>query len=257
MTKKQSLDFIVKKNLPLSAGNFLLILKSQRDKLPDIMPGQFVEVLIPGNQVFLRRPISVFNVEKEDNELWLLIDNIGKGTGILSEIREQSMINLLLPLGNSFGLEKSGAKPLLVGGGVGIAPMLYLARKLKEKSICPTILLGGRNKENVIMVEEFEKYGHVEVTTDDGSLGVQGRVTEHPLWNDMKADAIYVCGPKPMMKAVAKLAREKNIYCEVSLENRMACGVGACLCCVEDTIDKGNICVCTEGPIFSIDRLRW
>jgi dihydroorotate dehydrogenase electron transfer subunit len=113
----------------------------------------------------------------------------------------------------------------------------------------PDFLLGASSKENFFDNPVFEKTGNLYITTDDGSAGVKGFVTSHPVLNEKKYDFIYTCGPRPMMKAVVKYANEKNIPCEVSLENTMACGIGACLCCVEKT-DRGNVCVCTEGPVF-------
>ena len=106
------------------------------------------------------------------------------------------------------------------------------------------------------MLEEFEAVGKVYITTNDGTLGEQGFVTEHSIWKEKKFDMIYTCGPKPMMMALTKMARENNIDCEVSLENLMACGLGACLCCVENT-KEGNVCVCKEGPVMNINKLLW
>ena len=105
-------------------------------------------------------------------------------------------------------------------------------------------------------MDEYGRWGATFVTTEDGSLGEKGFVTQHSIWRDKQFDKVYVCGPKPMMKAVAKLTKEHGIWCEVSLENMMACGLGACLCCVEDTVD-GNVCVCKEGPVFNTRRLKW
>ncbi|MDR1950874.1 MAG: hypothetical protein LBP96_01435, partial [Bacteroidales bacterium] len=145
---------------------------------------------------------------------------------------------------------------LLVGGGFGAAPLLYLAKTLNQQhNIRPIILIGGRSKKNILRIEDYVKYGKVLVTTEDGSMGDKGLVTEHPIFHQQKFDQIYCCGPDPMMKAVAKIAIEKNIPCQISLENMMACGIGACLCCVTQTID-GHQCVCTEGPVFDVTKLR-
>ena len=145
---------------------------------------------------------------------------------------------------------------MLVGGGIGIAPLYYFAKVLVEKGIHPTLLLGGKSESDLIRLSDYQQLGETFVTTEDGSLGEKGFVTMHSVWQRQSFDKIYVCGPKPMMKAVAKLAAEKNIWCEVSLENLMACGLGACLCCVEDTVD-GHVCVCKEGPVFNTRRLKW
>ena len=127
---------------------------------------------------------------------------------------------------------------------------------LNEKGIRPTLLLGGKSAADLLRLTDYQKLGETFVTTEDGSLGEKGFVTMHSVWQKQSLDKIYVCGPKPMMKAVAKLAAEKNVWCEVSLENLMACGLGACLCCVEDTVD-GHVCVCKEGPVFNRRRLKW
>ena len=147
-------------------------------------------------------------------------------------------------------------KALLVGGGVGVAPLLYLGAQMKEQGVEPTFLLGARTANDLLMLDEFKKYGRVCVTTEDGSEGEKGFVTNHSLLQQEHFDMIYTCGPTPMMKAVARYAKEKGIACEASLENLMACGLGACLCCVEKTTE-GNLCVCKDGPVFNINRLLW
>jgi dihydroorotate dehydrogenase electron transfer subunit len=255
--KKYILDLTVRKNLRLNATNVLLTLTSS-EKLPEILPGQFVEAKVENSPAtFLRRPISVHYVDYESNELWLLIQIVGDGTRKLSELKTNDTLNLILPLGNSFTLpEKKDAKILLVGGGVGIAPLLYWGDFLKKKGYTCTFLLGGRSKENLIQMTEFEKIGEVLTTTEDGSFGERGFVTQHSVLEKNKFDAIYTCGPTPMMRAVAEYAKRTNTFCEVSLENTMACGIGACLCCVTDTVD-GHVCVCTEGAVFNIEKLKW
>ena len=191
--------------------------------------------------MLLRRPISICNVFPESRELWLLIGRVGKGTSVLTALPDGTQLDLLIPLGNTFATEGI-ERPLLVGGGVGIAPMLFLARQFSSRGIRPTILLGGRTAGHIVLREEFEALGEVHLTTDNGELGVQGRV--------------YTCGPKVMMIAVAKVAEARGIDCEVSLENTMACGIGACLCCVEDLVGQGNTCVCTEGPVFNSTLIK-
>ena len=127
---------------------------------------------------------------------------------------------------------------------------------LKQKGTNPEFLLGGRSATDLPLNEEFRKYGVLHVATEDGSAGEKGLITMHSAFNN-NYDLIYCCGPLPMMKAVAKSAYERGIECEVSLENRMACGLGACLCCVEDTKNGGNVCTCVKGPVFNIKDLKW
>ena len=181
---------------------------------------------------------------------------VGDGTRQLGRLQVGDKLNCVLPLGNGFTLpENPSERLLLVGGGGGLAPMLCLGAHLASMGCQPVFLLGGRTKNDVLELDIFKRYGRVCVTTEDGTLGEQGFVTNHSVLKE-PFDRIYTCGPTPMMKAVARYARENGIGCEVSLENLMACGLGACLCCVEKTID-GNLCVCKDGPVFNIQRLLW
>lgn len=185
-----------------------------------------------------------------------MVQQVGEGTRKLALTALDDGLNMVLPLGNGFSLPEKGEKCLLVGGGIGIAPLFYFAKVLNAKGIQPTLLLGGKTETDLIRLADYQRLGETFVTTEDGSLGEKGFVTMHSIWQKQDFDKIYVCGPKPMMKAVAKLAADKNVWCEVSLENLMACGLGACLCCVEDTVD-GHVCVCKEGPVFNTRRLKW
>ena len=223
-----------------------------------MLPGQFVEVRVDNTpSVLLRRPISIHYYNKENNELGLLVQLIGDGTRWMATLKAGDTLNVVLPLGNGFTLPTStDESPLLVGGGVGVAPLLYLGMKLKEMGVTPTFLLGSRTENELMQIDEFKKYGPVYITTENGAVGEKGYVTQHSVLANNKFSQVYTCGPKPMMMAVARWAKSANVPCEVSLENKMACGVGACLCCVEDT-KEGNVCVCKEGPVFSIDKLSW
>lgn len=257
--KKYMLDMRVTANVSLQPNYTLLKLTSE-ETLPEMLPGQFVEVRVDGSSTtFLRRPISINFVDKVANELWLLIQLIGDGTKKMAQCAVGDLVNVMLPLGNSFTIPTADVektKLLLVGGGVGTAPMLYLGACLKAAGFTPIFLLGARSDSDLLQLADFEQYGEVYMTTEDGSVGEKGYVTNHSILNEIDFNQIYTCGPKPMMMAVAKYAKSKNIACEVSLENTMACGIGACLCCVEKTSD-GHLCVCTEGPVFNIEKLTW
>ena len=256
--KKYLSDLIIK-SIEHPRQDYVLIKVSPIDnQLPTIYPGQFVEIKIDNSSsTFLRRPISVNFVDYETNELWLLIHIVGEGTAALSKLSVSDKLNCLFPLGNGFTMPEGSSKNiLLVGGGVGTAPLLYYGKRLKEAGHRPTFLLGGRSSVDLLQLSDFEKYGNVLTTTEDGSLGVKGFVTHHPVWNSETFDFVATCGPKPMMVAVARMAKDRNISCEASLENMMACGLGACLCCVEKTTE-GNLCVCKEGPVFNIEKLGW
>lgn len=252
---KQISDFILVEKRDY--GRSVLLRLRAEYALPDIVPGQFVQVRVDGSpSTYLRRPISIHDVDFGKNEIILLVQQVGEGTRHLAAAKEGDIINLVLPLGNGFSFPEKGERCLLVGGGIGIAPLYYFAKVLNEKGIHSTMLLGGKTKSDLLLLADYQQLGDIFVTTEDGSLGEKGFVTMHSVWNERQFGKIYVCGPKPMMKAVAKLAAEKDTWCEVSLENLMACGLGACLCCVEDTVD-GHVCVCKEGPVFNTRRLKW
>ena len=237
---------------------YVLLKLTDKEPLPEMAPGQFVEVKVEGSErTFLRRPISINYVDKANNELWLLIQTVGDGTRKLATLKEGDKLNLLFPLGNGFSdVEKKSEEVLLIGGGVGVAPLLEYGKWLKERGAKPTFLLGARSKADLLELELFRQFGEVFITTEDGSAGEKGFVTQHSVLSNRSFDRISVCGPKPMMVAVAKYAKKNNVKCEVSLENMMACGLGACLCCVEKTVN-GNVCVCKEGPVFDVNLLSW
>lgn len=234
---------------------FRLVLK-HGGKMQPVAPGQFVEVLVEDEpRVMLRRPISVHEVDAEAGTLSLLVQIVGNGTRRLATLGEGDSLNVVYPLGHGFTTAiPAGSKALLVGGGAGTAPLLHLAKVLKASGVRCTILLGGRTAGLIPVRDDFQPYGDLLIATDDGSLGHHGIVTTHPAFADTY-DIIYTCGPTPMMKAVARSAAERGLRCEVSLENMMACGVGACLCCVTDT-DQGHRCVCKDGPVFDISTMQ-
>lgn len=245
-------------NMALANKTYALIkLRPTDGFLPrDIMPGQFVQVDVPDSKTtFLRRPISINFVDYDRNELWLLVRNAGEGTKHIINGRIGQTFNIMLPLGKGFSFPKKGGRIVLVGGGVGVAPLLYFGKILKDNGFTPEFVLGARSEQDLLLLEEFGKYGKLHISTEDGSLGEKGFVTQNSAFNN-EISHIACCGPTPMMKAVGKIAKQRNIFCEVSLENMMACGVGACLCCVEDT-DEGNLCVCKEGPVFNLEKLKW
>ena len=218
-------------------------------------PGQFVEVRIPGADILLRRPISVNNIDSQ-GRLWLLVRKAGRGTNRLASMKAGESIDIVSPLGSGFTTRlPEGSRALLVGGGVGVAPLLYLGRVLKDNGVNVEFLLGARSESDLLEINEFKEIAPVNISTEDGTAGQSGLVTTNSAFTH-EWDMVFCCGPAPMMKAVAAICRKQGIECEVSLENMMACGVGACLCCVEKTV-KGNVCVCTEGPVFNIKELTW
>lgn len=244
-------------NKASAGGNCLLtLLPLGTPDLHDITPGQFVQVQALAPEVLLRRPISVCDVTP-DGHLILMVKPIGNATRHIDSLAVGDTLNLVLPLGNGFDTsDMQGRRALLVGGGVGVAPLVFLARALTAAGAAVDICIGGRSAADIAGIDSlFVPDAHLHFATDDGSAGHHGLVTS---LNAFSADyhRIYCCGPTPMMKAVAASARSRGIDCFVSLENMMACGLGACLCCIEKTV-RGNICVCTEGPVFNINQLLW
>ena len=217
-------------------------------------PGQFVQVLVPGKT--LRRPISVCDVE--DDIIRLVFEVRGEGTEILSQTRTGENINIIAPLGRGFDIDSS-KKTVFIGGGIGVPPMLYSAKSCAGNA---TVINGFRNKDAMILSEDFEKAGcKLIVTTDDGSFGIHGFVTQ-PLAGIIDGtEMICACGPIPMLRNIAKMAKEHNVPCQVSLEQRMACGIGACLGCAFAIRDEnGNETykhVCKDGPVFMSEEVVW
>ncbi len=262
-------EYRVTANLTLNDRLYLLRLTPADPsvKIEKCEPGQFVEIRVDNDpSVFLRRPISIHRVDYEANTMELLIQKAGRGTNRLATLKEGDSLNMVYPLGTGFKLDAHKNSYLLVGGGVGIAPLLELGVALSEMQKKVTFLLGGRSAKDLVRLEEYASFGTVLITTEDGSTipgynCQKGFVTQHTAFREGDFDAIRVCGPSPMMKAVYAKVKDWAMtaepgFCEVSLENKMACGLGVCLCCVEDT-KEGNLCVCKEGPVFDVNRLKW
>lgn len=209
--------------------------------------GQFVNVKIDG--LYLRRPISV--ADKTDGELTLVYKTVGKGTTALSVVAVGTTFDVLTGLGNGYDLSLSGEKPLLIGGGVGVPPLYYLAKKLIEKGVTPTVALGFNRKEEIFFVKEFKALGaKVLLATVDGSAGEKGFVTG-VLPQDYSY--FYCCGPEPMLKAVYNATKTDG---EFSFEERMGCGFGACMGCSCKTI-TGNKRICKDGPVLKKGEILW
>ena len=240
--------------------SLLTLVTDDGEALPEIAPGQFVQIDIPDSKsTFLRRPISICDVTGNGG-IVLMVRDAGAGTHALCQCRPDSILSVLLPLGGgTFPTDlPEYSRVLLVGGGVGVAPLLYYAKTLAAKGISVEFVLGGRSISDLPMATDYASVAPVHITTDDGSAGVHGVVTSHPRLAEAQEDTLWaVCGPMPMLKAVASLARDKGIRCLVSLENTMACGVGACLCCVTPDADGNHMCVCTAGPVFDTNTLNW
>lgn len=258
MSKKAVQDFIVIENSALNSSNFYIKLKSE-SKLPDLKPGQFVNIDIKNSsEVFLRRPFSIFEVDAVEQTIAIIVKILGRGSKKLTEIKVGDSCNLVFPLGNGFTIPNRGERILLVGGGSGVAPMLFLSKVCGVQPENVNLLLGAKTRDDHINVDKYAQFGNLYFATEDGSLGEKGFVTQHSVFTEnLKLyDRIYACGPDAMMKAIAKEAKAAGVFCEVSLENLMACGIGVCLCCIEPTT-HGNKCVCSDGPVFNINELKW
>ena len=245
-------------NLQLNDDHHILQLQAT-DQLETINPGQFANLLVdhtPG--VFLRRPFSIYSVDYLKNTISVFIKEIGEGTRALARIPVNSYISTMFPLGNSFTIPKGQEKILLVGGGSGVASLMSLAQELNKNLNDVSILIGARSSADLVELSHFSRYGTLYTTTEDGTYGEKGYLTDHHIFRDSSREfkRIYSCGPEPMMRAVAAKAKINAVFCEVSLENTMACGFGVCLCCITETIE-GHKCVCTDGPVFNINQLKW
>jgi len=253
--KKKQLCLRIDRLRILSSGWIHIVLvDAAGGKVPLCEPGQFVEVAVDRSPVLLNRPFSVYNSSEEDLEL--LVAPVGRASKVLGEYSVGDYLRVIMPLGHGFSIAEKGEKVLLVGGGVGIAPMYYLMKCLKAAGAEPVVIFGSRTAPDKWICDRFAAECTIHICTDDGSEGFHGLVTQHPEFTPGEYDMVQICGPKPMMMACAGITKSVNVTTEVSLENHMACGLGACLCCVENT-QKGNVCVCKEGPVFNINELQW
>ncbi|MDD3374231.1 MAG: dihydroorotate dehydrogenase electron transfer subunit [Candidatus Omnitrophica bacterium] len=222
----------------------------------DAKPGQFVHLRVNDKLTpFFRRPFGVFRLK---DSLEILYDVVGLGTTILSQKKKGDILDVIGPLGSFFCMPPKGIKTVvLIAGGIGIAPLLSLSDALRKKKYKVVLLQGGRNKDQIVASSEFKKNGCVvHVSTDDGSVGIKGRVSK--LFSNIKGNSdeifIYACGPKLMIKSVQTFAKKQNICGQASLEEVMACGIGTCLGCSTKT-KNGYKTVCKDGPVFSLDEV--
>ncbi|MCM1326511.1 MAG: dihydroorotate dehydrogenase electron transfer subunit [Bacteroidales bacterium] len=228
-------------------------------------PGQFIGIYPKNQSTLLPRPISICQVDKEKGALRMVYRIAGQGTKEFSSYREGDSVSILGVLGNGYPLEKAvGKRVFLMGGGIGIPPMLELARVFVQeqgrKKEDVNIIVGYRDA-NLFLKEDLEQYGTVFVATEDGSVGTKGNVMDAIRKNALEADVIFACGPMPMLRAIKKYGEEKGVDAYLSLEERMACGVGACLGCVVKTKEVNhhshvnNARICTDGPVFEAKEL--
>lgn len=242
---KKSL-FIVQENREIAKEIYRMVLEG--DTSATTKPGQFINIALEG--FYLRRPISV--CDWDDGSITILYKTIGEGTIAMSKLQKGSSLDILTGLGNGFDLSLGGDRPLLIGGGVGIPPLYGLAKRLIHEGASVSVILGFGTKEDAMYVDEFHALGaDVTVTTMDGSLGIQGNVTD--AMKKMEYSYLYTCGPKGMLKAVYDSSSCGGQY---SFEERMACGFGACMGCSCQT-KKGSKRICREGPVLEREEILW
>lgn len=218
--------------------------------------GQFISVYCNDGSRLLPRPISICEIDKKDGAVRIVYRIAGKGTGEFSTMRTGMQLKVVGPLGNGF--PKKSGRAFLIGGGIGIPPMLQLA---KELDCDKQIILGFRDE--LFLLEEFTKLGKLYIATEDGSAGTEGNVLDAIRENGLEADIIYACGPAPMLRAIKEYASAKHMECWISMEERMACGIGACLACVcrsknrDAHTNVNNKRVCKEGPVFRAEEVEF
>jgi dihydroorotate dehydrogenase electron transfer subunit len=251
MAQKKKERAVVLEQKQLAPGIFDLWLET--DLASEVKPGQFIGVYTADKSRLLPRPISICEADRENKRLRLVYRVAGEGTAQFSAYEKGQEVPVLGLLGNGFPLDKgTGKKALLIGGGIGIPPILQLAKELEADKHIVT----GYRDHQLFLHDDLEKYGKVVVATEDGSVGTRGNVIDAIREQSLEAQVIYACGPMPMLRGVKAYAAEKGIPAYISLEERMACGVGACLGCVTKTTKKdhhsqvNNARICTDGPVF-------
>ncbi len=224
-------------------------------------PGQFISMYSADASRLLPRPISLCEIDRDNRRLRVVYRVAGAGTEEFSRLTQGDTVDVTGPLGNGFPLEKAeGKRIFLIGGGIGIPPMLEVAKQLKGKADILSIL-GYRDSQSFLKAE-FEACGSVFVASEDGSIGTKGNVLDVIAEKKLQGDIIFACGPKPMLRALKDFAAERNMECFISLEERMACGIGACLACVckskevDEHTHVHNKRICKEGPVFSAEEVE-
>ena len=257
--KKQTATVYRQENI--ADGIFDLWIETELAK--DAKPGQFLAIYPKDGSTLLPRPISICEVNAEKTRLRIVYRVAGKGTKEFSGLSAGEQIRILGVLGNGFPAQKAeGKKVFLMGGGIGIPPMLQLAKELKETYQTESRIIVGYRDQETFLKEDLEKYGQVFVATEDGSVGSRGNVMNAIEENALSADLIFACGPMPMLRAIKQYAETNGIEAYISLEERMACGVGACLGCVCRTKDIDahshvkNARICTDGPVFDAKEVE-
>lgn len=248
----REIEFIIRENKPIADRIYRLVLECSAGEHGITAPGQFINIRIDG--LFLRRPISV--CDWSETTVTVIYKVVGKGTQILKTYEPGRSLNALSSLGNGFALAKAGARPLLIGGGVGVPPLYGLCKKLVEHGTQPTVILGFNTEREVFYKDEFEQLGaEILVVTADGSMGQAGFVTDAMQALREPATFFYTCGPEPMLKALDR-ALPADLQGQMSIEERMGCGFGACMGCSCET-KYGAKRICKDGPVLERSEILW
>ena len=259
----EKFEEIVKVVSQNSLGNGIFDMVLQTENIAKAAKaGQFVSVYSNDASKLLPRPISLCGIDREKGTLRLVYRVTGEGTGTeeFSRLKAGDTVKILGPLGNGFTVVP-GKKAFLIGGGIGVPPMLQLAKEMKASGEDIQVVMGYRNSDTFLL-EEFEEVAETFVATEDGSLGIKGIVIDAIKSEKLNADIIYTCGPTPMLRALKAYAEENNMDCYISMEERMACGIGACLACVCKSREKdahtnvNNKRICKEGPVFNAKEVE-
>lgn len=246
--RNRDTKYKVIENIRIGLNTMMMMLEGATDEFT--APGQFINIAVPG--FTLRRPISVCDIDGD--VITIVYDIVGHGTETLAKIKIGATLDILPALGNGFDISRCGERPVLLGGGVGCPPIYALAKNMLDNDILPTVVLGFNSEERMIMIEQFENLDiPFHVATVDGSYGVKGFVTDVIRQEALNPDCFYACGPMPMLRAVCT---QLSIPGQVSLEARMACGFGVCVCCSLET-RQGAKRICKDGPVFDKDNLIW
>ena len=262
MEKFQEIALVVKQQ-ELVEGIYDLTLQT-KDIAAAAKAGQFVSVYSNDPSKLLPRPISLCGIDKEKGQIRLVYRVTGEGTGTeeFSKLKEGDSVKILGPLGNGFTVEE-GKTAFLIGGGIGVPPMLQLAKDINASGDVPKMqIIMGYRDENTFLLDEFKEQAESFVSSDNGAVGTKGTVVDAIKANNLKADVIYACGPTPMLRALRDYADENGMTCYISMEERMACGIGACLACVCKTKEKdhhsnvNNKRICKEGPVFNAKEVE-